>query len=371
MSEVRFKSDAYQTIMGCAPERIPHWEALANPDFEQLVTGINPWEKPRTARLKLLEKYKLDIISVYREDNPVAKPEFSIDTVRTDDGDVRARWDRSVTETWIHGAEFHSIEDVLSYEPLKHLNLTEKKSIVENRDYSLDDETFYVQYLNELNEEYTNTVYEQPVRMAGFYNTLFMWPLLTFGWELFLELAGGYPEELKRILSDFAVINRKVFKTTLSCLDTDVVVCHDDLCSSRGPICSPNWLRTHIYPYHEEFFDIIHKGGKKVIFLCDGNIDEVSDDIVACGADGLVSEPYTDWKRLAGKYPDKVLAGEGDNRILNRGGAEIKKMVSSMVETARRCKGYFMRIGNCIPHNIPPENVKLYFDLCKKEAYRD
>ena len=31
-------SDAYLALMGRAPKRIPHWEHLSNPDFEQLMT---------------------------------------------------------------------------------------------------------------------------------------------------------------------------------------------------------------------------------------------------------------------------------------------------------------------------------------------
>jgi hypothetical protein len=53
-------SDAYLALMGQAPRRIPHWEHLSNPDFEQLMTRVNPWEHPRTARQKLLEQVKID-----------------------------------------------------------------------------------------------------------------------------------------------------------------------------------------------------------------------------------------------------------------------------------------------------------------------
>ena len=105
--------------------------------------------------------------------------------------------------------------------------------------------------------------------------------------------------------------------------------------------------------------------------MSDGNIDKVADDVAVCGADGFISEPYTNWKVLAKKYPDKLLAGEGDNRILSMGShQEIEAMVKSMVETAQGCTGYCMSIGNHIPWNVPPEKVKLYFDLCKELAVR-
>ena len=210
------------------------------------------------------------------------------------------------------------------------------------------------------------------MRATFFYNTLFMWPLLTFGWELFLELAGGNKDGLRRLLADFAVINRKVFGA-FKRLPVNEIVCHDDICCTRGPICSPAWLREFIYPYYEEFFALAKSGAgeRRVIFMSDGNIDAVADDVKACGADGFVSEPMTDWKAIARKFPDAPIAGEGDNRILSRNDpAEIEAMVRDMVETARMCGGYYMCVGNHIPWNVPAEAVKLYFDLCEDLAVR-
>jgi alpha-L-fucosidase 2 len=64
-------------------------------------------------------------------------------------------------------------------------------------------------------------------------------------------------------------------------------------------------------------------------------------------------------------------AGEGDNRILMRNRPdEIRAMVESMVETAKMSGGYAMCIGNHIPFNVPPEAVKLYFDLSAELGYR-
>ena len=50
--------------------------------------------------------------------------------------------------------------------------------------------------------------------------------------------------------------------------------------------------------------------------LTDGNPETIVDDIFACGADGLISEPFADYHRINRRHPDKILAGEGDNRIL-------------------------------------------------------
>ncbi|MCX7868628.1 MAG: uroporphyrinogen decarboxylase family protein, partial [Terrimicrobiaceae bacterium] len=116
---------------------------------------------------------------------------------------------------------------------------------------------------------------------------------------------------------------------------------------------------------HEEYWDILRQAGQQVIFMANGCLDAFVDDIMACGARGLVTEPFTDFKAAARRHENCVLAGEGDTRILMRNHpAEIRAMVLSMVETARIMGGYQMSIGNHIPNNVPVEAVKTCLDLC-------
>jgi uroporphyrinogen-III decarboxylase len=50
--------------------------------------------------------------------------------------------------------------------------------------------------------------------------------------------------------------------------------------------------------------------------------------------------------------------------------AEIKKMVLSMVETARMSGGYFLASGNDIGWNVPPEAIRYYLDITAELGYR-
>ena len=60
-------------------------------------------------------------------------------------------------------------------------------------------------------------------------------------------------------------------------------------------------------------------------------MDEYVDDMMACGANGIISEPYIDYKAIARRYSDCFLAGEGDNQVLIRNDpAEICGMVDSI-----------------------------------------
>ena len=111
--------------------------------------------------------------------------------------------------------------------------------------------------------------------------------------------------------------------------------------------------------------------GKEVIFVADGCADAYVDRIFACGARGIVTEPYTDFRAMARKHKDCVLAGEGDNRVLmanDRG--QIEAMVQRMVETAQMTGGYFMCVGNHIPWNVPGEAIKVYLDRAAEWGVR-
>ena len=116
-------------------------------------------------------------------------------------------------------------------------------------------------------------------------------------------------------------------------------------------------------PVQEVFF------GKIAYVLFYG--DAVVDDVMACGALGVISEPFTDYRAIADRYDNPFIAGEGDVRVLMRNDREeITQMVKSMVATARLSGGYMMCIGNHIPFNAPPEAVKLYLDMCADLGYR-
>lgn len=370
-------TDRWLALMGKSPKRIPHWEPLSNPSFVKMVTGIDPWEKPRSATLKLLEEYPIDFgIEVPMNDNPIAKPDEKLSSYENEDGSHSVRWGMTTTTFMNTMKKFNTIDDVINYDPIEHL------SCLSSTNYELPDKEFYNEYFT--NKKYYNTICPEKhqigykdndiidIGLVYYYNTMFMWPLTTFGWELFLELAGAYQDHLRRIIEGFAMASRKFFKAVAKTPDdVNVVVCHDDICITNGPICSPEWLRKFIYPYYEEFFSLLKNSGKRVIFNSDGNIDKVADDVIACGADGLLSEPTTNWKTLAMKYPYHVLGGEGDNRIIMEGNQDdIKGMVDNMIETAKMCGGYLMSVSNHIPWNIPPEKVKMYFDYCREKAFR-
>jgi len=281
----------------------------------------------------------------------------------------KGRWGDSYRTHWqqeIASHRFPSREAMLRFSPLEQGDFSDWQ-VVENHDYR-DEEALYRMYRQRYPAEWGDRAPAGSPVAVHFYNTLFMWPLLVFGYENFLELC--LEPEFERILEEFAEINRRVFRV-FARLPVNFVICHDDIVITSGPVCSPDWMRKHIFPRYEEFWEIVKRAGKEVLFMSDGNMDAFVDDVMACGARGIISEPYTNYKAIARKYENCFIAGEGDNRILMRNRPdEIRAMVESMVETGRMSGGYMMCIGNHIPYNVPPPAVKLYLDLSAELAWR-
>ena len=357
--------DFFDALYARAPKQVPHWEQWSNPDAETFLTGIDYFDHPRQCRLKMRELYPQIQLAMPESDAPVPRP------VRLANDDRHTvRWGASETATFEHGeAFFKTPEDVFAFSPLEHADFREWKHVVVNWDFS-SEETLYQTLRQRYPAEWGDTPPPGDHTAAiGFYNTMFMWPMLTFGWELFLECC--LDERFERIMDEFLELNRRAFRA-FARLPIHFVGCHDDIVMTRGPVCSKAWMNQYIYPAYEELWGILKAAGKDVTFIADGCMDECADDVMALGVLGIITEPYTDFNVLARKYPDRLLVGEGDNRILSRNNpAEIRAMVERMAANARICDGYMMSIGNAIPWNIPGEAVKLYLDLSAELARRD
>ena len=355
-------TDRYASFMGLGPKRIGHWEHWSNPDAETYLTGIDYYRYPRQCRLKLKALYPQLDLKIPPTDDPIPRPETQTDQSKGRWGDeYRDHWQQDVASR-----RFESQEEMLRFSPLEQGDFTGWQ-VVEDGDYG-SEEAIFQRYLQKLQKDWEEQPRAETSKSAFFYNTMFMWPLLVFGYENFLAIC--LELEFDRIMAEFAEINRRVFRA-FARLPVNFVICHDDIVLSTGPVCSPKWMHKHIFPRYEEFWDILKQAGKEVIFMVDGCVDAFVDDVMACGARGIISEPFTDYKAIAQRYDNPFIAGEGDNRVLMRNDpTEIRAMVESMVATGLMSGGYMMCIGNHIPYNVPPEAVKLYLDLSAELAFR-
>ncbi|MGC8778259.1 MAG: uroporphyrinogen decarboxylase family protein [Candidatus Caldatribacteriaceae bacterium] len=356
-------------------DRIPHWEFLSNPDFEWELTGINPREHPQKARLRTLELLDIDVEIPPRSDTPVVFQMTEEGQLRNVQGKPVAAWGSGITWAWDHGARFSSLEEILQFDPIEHFLYRESEEIFEDLDplqrfLHLPQEEMSAK----LNEDFhflQGLVGERALVPGHYYRTLLMWPLMLFGWERFAELVYCYPDHFQRIWKGFAEISLKVMQA-FAATDIEVFTSHDDLCMTRGPIFNPEWYRRNLYPYYEKLWEPLKKAGKRIIFISDGKLDAVIDDVLSCGADGFFAESHTDLEALSRRYgKDKVLVGNLDGRILEYGDREdIKREVERCARFGKECPGYFFCVGNHLTHSIPPQNIQHYFEVAQELGQR-
>ena len=370
MTVTERERERYMSLKGQGGKKILHWEHWSNPDAETYLTGIDHYERPRDCRKRLAELYPMLDLPIPESNEPLPRPTMDLGENSADHERHTVRWGDSETATFEHGEKyFRTEEDVFAFHPLQHPDFRAWPHVVVNYDYT-SEEALYNTFIKRF-ERFAENGYKAPeysTSACDHYNTMIMWPMLTFGWELFL--ATCLDEEFEPVMAEFAELNRRAFRAYAR-LPIHFFVSHDDIAATKGPICSPKWMQKYIFPRYEEYWGMLLARDISPIFMTDGRPDQYVEDVFRCGARGLVTEPYCDFKAVARKHPDAVLAGEGDNRILTYGTKDdIKNMVLRMAETGKMCGGYFMCIGNHIPWNVPGESIKYYFEYSDKYAWR-
>lgn len=364
ISNEKLLRQKYETCMGRGGNRLLHWEYWSNPEGETSITGIDYFDHPKLCREKMAEMIpELDL--------PIPDTDAPLTRIEDQEDGGHGRWGAEMRENWQQdeaGSRFASEEEMLAFSPLENPDFSDwTLHGGVNQDFS-SEEAIYERYRKDYPPEWGDTPPEGVFSSCRFYNTMFMWPLQVFGYESFMYIC--LDPAFDRVIEEFAEISRRVFKA-FARLPVNFVVCHDDIVLTNGPVCSREWMHKHIFPRYEEFWGILKDAGKKVIHQCDGKLDAYVDDVIACGARGFLTEPYTDFKAIAVRHKDLFLSGEGDNRVLMRNNTEeIRKMVVDMAETAKMSRGYMMGIGNHLPFNVPGDAVLRYFEFSRELAYR-
>jgi uroporphyrinogen-III decarboxylase len=206
--------------------------------------------------------------------------------------------------------------------------------------------------------------------MGGVYVTLFSGLIEIYGWDAFLMAAATDEERFGRVVDGYFRWALQFFEAYAES-SVPVIMSHDDLCWTSGPVFHPAWYRKWIFPYIKRLWAPLREAGKLIMFTSDGNWTEFFDDIVDCGADHVVMEPCADMARFADRHGARVgFTGNADTRILLMGSRdEIEAEVRRCMDIGKRCPGYVMAVGNHIPQNTPVESA-LWYDECYRRLSR-
>ena len=211
-------------------DQIPSCDGITvHPEFIQKVSGLDLREHWEEAVMRCVKILDVDVIGEGAPSYGWRKPEKFRDV---EGEEVIHEKGKAYTKMGVGGSEwttdfasrFPNVKSVLEYDPFSYDEKSVDELALRYRIQHEEDQAFYGKYA---------------FVDHGIYKTLFMWPVMTFGWEMFLLSAAQEPEEFGKVMERFAKVTIKYFQAWATVDDLYIFSSHDDLAMTRGPIFHP------------------------------------------------------------------------------------------------------------------------------------
>jgi uroporphyrinogen decarboxylase len=184
-------------------------------------------------------------------------------------------------------------------------------------------------------------------------------------WLMGLEgLSYALADDPDLVASVFDRVGRFQLRVTENLLRFDCVgaIWHaDDIAFKTQLLVSPRVLRTQVFPWYAEMNRLTHAKGRLAIYHSDGDLQEVVDDIIACGFDGLnpIEPPAMDINAIKQAYGKRIsIIGNIDlGYTLTRGTPdEVRAEVRQRIRDLAPGGGYAVASSNSVPEYVPLAN---------------
>lgn len=207
-------------------------------------------------------------------------------------------------------------------------------------------------------------------------------PYHTYGYETVFEALATRPEEYRRLIRASAETARQkaglLARAASEGLHPGVVLTGEDICSQRGPMVSPKYLRKEYWPLVEYAWEPLKEAGVRVVWHCDGDVRPILADILAAGADGLQGfqrDCGMDLSWIVDLRTNKgnplLIFGPMDvvTTFRQETPAGIHAEVRKAIELCRGKAGLFFFTGNTITPDIPLDNIRAYWDAVHASSW--
>ncbi|MCM8829633.1 MAG: hypothetical protein NC824_01345 [Candidatus Omnitrophica bacterium] len=337
-------------------ERVGRTEYFDHTEFVRLLTGLDPLSQNKEEAVNAWQKFYqwagYDFLW-FNSDGPVTWDKLG----RSTDMGHAVYAEKGMDFRDTIKCPFQTPEEVLNFDAAEEYGMPDINGRAE----------YYKQVHNEVKKDFSDMVIP-----GGYYKTLISGCIQAFGWDMFLLSVGIDPQRFgEYVLEGFFNLTLANIKAWAKA-GIDVFISHDDMVWSEGAIFHPDWYRKYVFPRYKKLWQPLKEKGIKVLFCSDGNFTEFVDDIADAGADGFIFEPLTSLEYVVEKYGrTHVIMGNADCRIITFGTKqEIEAEVKRCMDTAKKCPGFFMAVGNHIPSNVPIENIYYYFECVNKYGRR-
>lgn len=371
------KIDIINALSGIFPERIPSKETLNHPEFIEYITGINPFENTPLAFRIAWGKLGIDIHVPLPKENALP-PKLPGTTWK--EGNLRLAslgvYPTSTVAEYCPGLD-KSVESwILNYDVSRDgfLEENDSKKIHEAEMHASfrqagglqgEGQLGTIEQLRQLARDFKKNFGDKAIMYHLYYTTLFMFPVVKFGWESFLMGALIYSDDFdKKLWEPWSEISRK-YSEVAATLDTEVVFFHDDLVSGTGPYFDILFYEKYIFSRYNYILEPVVKAGKKIVFVCDGNLDIFLDRLLLFPFDGLMFEnPATPFNRVLdtwGKAGRGFIGGISTVLLTSGTQEQVRNHTIEVIEAGRKYPGFIISSCGGLHGNIPMENIVTYF----------
>lgn len=143
----------------------------------------------------------------------------------------------------------------------------------------------------------------------------------------------------------------------------------EDICYNHGPLISPDMIREFLFPYYQQLLSSVRQRqldpSRHLYFQVDtdGNAPPVIPVYQELGMD--VMSPFEvasgcDVVEIGRQYPDLMMSGGVDKRVLAESKAAIDRMVDRIFPAMQARGGYIPTCDHGVPEEVPYENYLHY-----------
>jgi len=187
----------------------------------------------------------------------------------------------------------------------------------------------------------------------------------------FLDLY-DYSDEVEEYLHKVGAFLQNVVKNVCM-LNIDVLYIAGDICSTKGPLMSREYLKRFCFEPIKGLIDEARRAGIPVLYHTDGAVMEILDMFIEYKIDGInpLQPHLNDIRKFKDEYGDKLLLYGGlDNCFIIPNGTpeEVKLHVSNTFDEIGK-NGGFIASTHDIPWYVPRENIEVMVKTLKECVY--
>ena len=191
-----------------------------------------------------------------------------------------------------------------------------------------------------------------------------------YGYSAYLMALGLYPDRVTKLIRLSAVEGRQRAAMRARAIregkHPKAILSGEDICTQRGPMVSPEFLRSIYFPLVEYALEPLLEVGCKIMWHCDGDWRPLVDDVLACGIGGLQGFQAEcgmelEWiveRRSRDGDPLLIFGPLPVTTTLPHGTPdEIKAQVRRAVALCRDKASLVLFTSNTISPDVPLENI--------------